>query len=67
MARDPDPSPAPVQGIASWAWNGVEWEPVLVDSTGKLQVGRMSGVEDQLIKIKDLLQEIVILLKERER
>lgn len=67
MAREPDPSPEPVQGVASWAWNGTEWEPVLVDATGRLQIERVSSVENELIQIRGLLQEMVILMRERLR
>lgn len=38
MARDPNPSPAPNSGVGLWGWNGTDWEVLLVDESGRVQV-----------------------------
>ena len=42
MPRDPDPSPAPVRSVGAWAWNGADWECMLADTDGHLQVDVLS-------------------------
>ena len=55
MARNPDPSPAPNQGIAMWGWNGTEWEVVLLDPGG--------NIKSDPIQLR-LLEDIVMLLRD---
>jgi len=51
MPRDPDPSPAPERGVANWVWNGTEWEALLSDTDGHLQVDVLSGTITTVAKV----------------
>jgi hypothetical protein len=56
MIKESDPSPIPNTGVGTWGWNGTTWQPILVDSEGRLKVNAqtMSTPPEGYYKVTNL-------------